>query len=175
MSGAIPPLSQYAIMAWCLVKAQGQLYLYLYLKLLSAKVNYCTCQRMTWIEAFNWCIKITTVTSSCIIWSHDLIPIPYILQVTTTSIIISFSAPVTISAHNLIILCHLSILSLVLKNTIDKKVSVNFKVYFFINSNIIYLSCKFKGLPKKDYNILFRSFSVLPNRKLWGRTLTSLR
>jgi hypothetical protein len=29
MSGAIPPLSQYAFMAWCLVKAQGQLYLYL--------------------------------------------------------------------------------------------------------------------------------------------------
>jgi hypothetical protein len=29
MSGAISPLSQYAFMAWCLVKAQGQLYLYL--------------------------------------------------------------------------------------------------------------------------------------------------
>jgi hypothetical protein len=28
MSGAIPPLSQYAFMAWCLVKAQGQLYLF---------------------------------------------------------------------------------------------------------------------------------------------------
>jgi len=28
MSGAIPPLSQYTFMAWCLVKAQGQLYLY---------------------------------------------------------------------------------------------------------------------------------------------------
>jgi hypothetical protein len=27
MSGAIPPLPQYAFMAWCLVKAQGQLYL----------------------------------------------------------------------------------------------------------------------------------------------------
>jgi hypothetical protein len=26
MIGAIPPLSQYAFMAWCLVKAQGQLY-----------------------------------------------------------------------------------------------------------------------------------------------------
>jgi hypothetical protein len=26
MSGAIPPLPQYAFMAWCLVKAQGQLY-----------------------------------------------------------------------------------------------------------------------------------------------------
>jgi hypothetical protein len=25
MSGAIPPLPQYAFMAWCLVKAQGQL------------------------------------------------------------------------------------------------------------------------------------------------------
>jgi hypothetical protein len=28
MSGAIPPLPHYAFMAWCLVKAQGQLYLY---------------------------------------------------------------------------------------------------------------------------------------------------
>jgi hypothetical protein len=28
MRGAVPPLSQYAFMAWCLVKAQGQLYLY---------------------------------------------------------------------------------------------------------------------------------------------------
>jgi len=27
MSGAIPPLTQYAFMAQCLVKAQGQLYL----------------------------------------------------------------------------------------------------------------------------------------------------
>jgi hypothetical protein len=31
MSGAIPPFSQYTFMAWCSVKAQGQLYLYLYL------------------------------------------------------------------------------------------------------------------------------------------------
>jgi hypothetical protein len=30
--GAIPPLPQYAFMAWCSVKAQGQLYLYLTLK-----------------------------------------------------------------------------------------------------------------------------------------------
>jgi hypothetical protein len=30
MSGAIPPLLQYASMAWCSVKAQGQLYLLLY-------------------------------------------------------------------------------------------------------------------------------------------------
>jgi hypothetical protein len=29
MSGAVHPLSQYAFMAWCSVKAQGQLYLYL--------------------------------------------------------------------------------------------------------------------------------------------------
>jgi hypothetical protein len=29
MSGAIPPLPQYAFMAWYSVKAQGQLYLYL--------------------------------------------------------------------------------------------------------------------------------------------------
>jgi hypothetical protein len=30
MSEATPSLPQYAFMAWCLVKAQGQLYLYLY-------------------------------------------------------------------------------------------------------------------------------------------------
>jgi len=30
MSGAIHPFPQYAFMAWCLVKAQGQLYLYLH-------------------------------------------------------------------------------------------------------------------------------------------------
>jgi hypothetical protein len=29
MSGAIPPLLQYAFTAWCSVKAQGQLYFYL--------------------------------------------------------------------------------------------------------------------------------------------------
>jgi len=33
MGGAITPLSQYAFMAWCSVKAQGELYLYLYLYL----------------------------------------------------------------------------------------------------------------------------------------------
>jgi hypothetical protein len=33
MSGAISPLPQYALMAWCSVKAQGQLYLLLYLYL----------------------------------------------------------------------------------------------------------------------------------------------
>jgi hypothetical protein len=32
MSEAIPPLPQYAFMAWCSVKAQGQLYLHLYLQ-----------------------------------------------------------------------------------------------------------------------------------------------
>jgi len=31
MSGIIHPLTQYAFMAWYLFKAQGQLYLYLYL------------------------------------------------------------------------------------------------------------------------------------------------
>jgi hypothetical protein len=32
MLGAIPPLTQYAFVAWCPVKAQGKLYLYLTLK-----------------------------------------------------------------------------------------------------------------------------------------------
>jgi hypothetical protein len=37
MRGAIPPLPLYAFMAWCLVKKkQGQLYLYLFLKALTA-------------------------------------------------------------------------------------------------------------------------------------------
>jgi len=31
MCEAIPPLPQYAFVAWCSVKAQGQLYLYLVL------------------------------------------------------------------------------------------------------------------------------------------------
>jgi len=31
MSGTIPSFPQYAFMAWCSVKAQGQLYIYLYL------------------------------------------------------------------------------------------------------------------------------------------------
>jgi hypothetical protein len=39
MSGAIPPLPQYAFMAWCSVKAQGQLYLYL-LPLASRRVGF---------------------------------------------------------------------------------------------------------------------------------------
>jgi hypothetical protein len=30
MNGAIPPLSQCAFMAWCSVKAQAQLYIYLF-------------------------------------------------------------------------------------------------------------------------------------------------
>jgi hypothetical protein len=34
MSGAIFPLPQFAFMAWCLVKAQGQLYLSSFLLLL---------------------------------------------------------------------------------------------------------------------------------------------
>jgi hypothetical protein len=32
ISGDIPPLPHYAFMAWCSVKAQGQLYLYLEMK-----------------------------------------------------------------------------------------------------------------------------------------------
>jgi hypothetical protein len=42
MSGAIPPLSQYALMAWFLVKAQRQLYIYLYLYLAMGNFN---CQK----------------------------------------------------------------------------------------------------------------------------------
>jgi len=38
MSGAIHPLPQYASMAWCSVKAQGQLYLYLYLDVILLKM-----------------------------------------------------------------------------------------------------------------------------------------
>jgi hypothetical protein len=39
MNGAIPPLPQYAFMAWCSVKAQGQLYLTLPLTYLQLTVN----------------------------------------------------------------------------------------------------------------------------------------
>jgi hypothetical protein len=39
MSGAIHPLPQYTFMAWCLVKAQGQLYLYLKLSSCVALVS----------------------------------------------------------------------------------------------------------------------------------------
>jgi hypothetical protein len=37
MGGAIPQLPQYASIVWCSVKAQGQLYLYLYLH----EISYC--------------------------------------------------------------------------------------------------------------------------------------
>jgi hypothetical protein len=40
MSGAIPPLPQYPFMAWCSVKAQGQLYLYLYVQCITYYVLY---------------------------------------------------------------------------------------------------------------------------------------
>jgi hypothetical protein len=40
MSGVIPPLPQYAFMAWCLLKAQGQLYLYLKRYLFVHPLNY---------------------------------------------------------------------------------------------------------------------------------------
>jgi hypothetical protein len=44
MSGATPPLPQYALMAWCSVKAQGQLYIYLLPTIIhvyeGSKVNY---------------------------------------------------------------------------------------------------------------------------------------
>jgi len=41
MSGAIPPLPQYAFMSWCSVKVQGQLtfYLYIYYRYGIGKLN----------------------------------------------------------------------------------------------------------------------------------------
>jgi hypothetical protein len=45
MSGAIPPLPQYAFMAWCLVTAKGKLYLYLTFTI-KQKVKY----RLTFIR-----------------------------------------------------------------------------------------------------------------------------
>jgi len=39
MSGATPPLPQYAFMVWCSAKAQGQLYLYLYLYVTLAQIS----------------------------------------------------------------------------------------------------------------------------------------
>jgi hypothetical protein len=38
MSGAIPPIHQYAFMAWCLFKAQGHLYLYFTVSVSEKKV-----------------------------------------------------------------------------------------------------------------------------------------
>jgi hypothetical protein len=49
MSGAIPLLPQYAFMAWCSVKAQGQLYLYL----LYQSFMFFTLQEVLWgVTAF---------------------------------------------------------------------------------------------------------------------------
>jgi hypothetical protein len=45
MSGAVPPLPQYAFMAWCSVKAQGQLYIYLTLPYLT--LSYITLPYLT--------------------------------------------------------------------------------------------------------------------------------
>jgi hypothetical protein len=42
MSGAIPPLPQYAFMAWCLEKAQGQLYIYLVLSISKKYRTHCS-------------------------------------------------------------------------------------------------------------------------------------
>jgi hypothetical protein len=39
MRGAIPPLFQYALVAWCSVKAQGQLCLYIFVNLLYCFIN----------------------------------------------------------------------------------------------------------------------------------------
>jgi hypothetical protein len=39
MSAAIPPLPQYSFMVWCLVTAQGQLYLYLTAVILQVEVS----------------------------------------------------------------------------------------------------------------------------------------
>jgi len=45
MSGAVHPLTQYVFMAWCLVKAQGELYLYLYLTMQISNIRGCTLLR----------------------------------------------------------------------------------------------------------------------------------
>jgi hypothetical protein len=42
MSGDIHPLPQYAFIAWCLIKAQGQLYLYLYLYITQSQKRRCS-------------------------------------------------------------------------------------------------------------------------------------
>jgi hypothetical protein len=48
MRGAIPPLSQYAFMAWCSVEAQGQFYVYLLLN--SPTVTHaCRKRRLKWV------------------------------------------------------------------------------------------------------------------------------
>jgi hypothetical protein len=49
MNGAIPPLPQYAFMAWCLVKAQGQLYLYGFCNFLWLKG---VCVKRSWVGEY---------------------------------------------------------------------------------------------------------------------------
>jgi len=49
MSGAIPPLPQYALMSWCSVKAQGQLYLYLCRVRIISAVELCYRERDSYV------------------------------------------------------------------------------------------------------------------------------
>jgi hypothetical protein len=49
MHGAIPPILQYAFMAWWSLKAQGKLYLYLYLQ---AKMSGCLGLGRKWLLSF---------------------------------------------------------------------------------------------------------------------------
>jgi hypothetical protein len=51
--GAIPPLPQYAFMEWCLVKAQGQLYLYLYCILNVVKKKDVSCPSKKLVSTIN--------------------------------------------------------------------------------------------------------------------------
>jgi len=57
MSGAIPPLPQYAFMAWYLFKAQGQLYLTITLigLVVSRILHFCACPAFPFIEE-NYCL-----------------------------------------------------------------------------------------------------------------------
>jgi hypothetical protein len=67
MSGAIPPLPQYALMAWCLVKTRGKLYLNLYekrlVKLLASRIEFWRifCISNSWRCRIKWIIPIVGI------------------------------------------------------------------------------------------------------------------
>jgi hypothetical protein len=56
MSGAIPTLPQYAFLAWCSVKAQGQLYLYYF------NVFCCFCKMCSVVAAYLQLLKNSLIT-----------------------------------------------------------------------------------------------------------------
>jgi hypothetical protein len=57
MGGAVPPLPQYAFMAWCSGGAQGQLYLYLFILHINMDVRETWCEGLDCIEQFQYRVQ----------------------------------------------------------------------------------------------------------------------